>query len=93
MIDKHIVREMAAIGFSQKQIAERLQCSTRQVRRIARELNLTFDRSSIDAETENVVREFCATFLSAADTARKFGITKQAILKARSIQIINEAGA
>ena len=80
-IDKEAVAGMAKMGFKQKVIAERLGCSTRQIRRIFRELGLKTDKIQIENDVEEIVRDLCLSFESGEKVSLRFGVTRQAILK------------
>jgi transcriptional antiterminator len=84
MINKDSVVSMTKMGFTQKEIAERLGCSTRQIRRVLKEIGSSStgnSRIDIDQDTESTLREFMLTFSNGERAANSFGITRQAILK------------
>jgi len=80
IIDKNRVIKMANEGFTKVEIARRLECSERQVRRILN--GYKPERSGIkDYEAEQAVRFFYLKWESGEQAAERFGITRQAILK------------
>ncbi len=82
LIDKVRVAEMLGIGFTQAEIAKRLDCSDRQIRRIRKRLNLKNSTKLVESEDhEFALRNFFLSFESGEKVAEKFGLTRQAILK------------
>lgn len=76
-IDKNVITAMANTGFTRKQIAERLGCSERQVRRI---LGTANSRAVIPAaDTEDHLRNFYLAFETAPAVASRFAVSRQAI--------------
>jgi len=87
-IDKEKVFQMARMGFTRTAIAERLNCSERQVRRIIKDIeskkNIDLSKSEFniaDEDVEKALRELYSNFESAQTVANRFGISRQAILK------------
>ena len=83
IIDKTRVIEMAIMGFAQVEIAKRLGCSCRQVRRIIKQ-NPDLGKSKnikMDKIIEPALRQYFLAFESGERTAERFGLTRQAILK------------
>lgn len=70
-------------GFSKVEIAKRAGCSTKQVRRIERDVEETLNNNlpAPDPETENELRKFYLKFESAERVSERFGVSRQAILK------------
>jgi AraC-like DNA-binding protein len=81
VINKQAVIEMKKQGFTCKQIAERLGCSERQVKRITKGMPRG---KFIDSETEKISREFLSAFMPGAAVALRFGVTRQAIQQENS---------
>jgi hypothetical protein len=81
VIDKEMVIGMVKMGFKQAVIADRLGCSTRQIRRIFRGLGLKADKIKLDTDVEEIVRDLCLRFESGEKASLRFGVSRQAILK------------
>lgn len=85
MIDRERVEKMTLTGFPQIEIAQRLGCSARQVRRIQEELKVKKENTiKVTPEIEPVLRTYYSMFESGEKTAQRFGVTRQAILKDRT---------
>lgn len=86
-IDYEVVFQMRRMGFTCEVVAARLDCSARQVRRISkkieREKNITFkpSRELKDKDVEMALRDYYSSRESSQETANRFGISRQAILK------------
>jgi len=86
-IDREVVFQMAKTGFPKYLIAERLECSTKQVGRIVKEIEtdknikLTKNINLKDPEVEKACRAYYMKMESPEKVANRFGITKQALLK------------
>jgi DNA-binding CsgD family transcriptional regulator len=86
-IDCEVVFQMRRQGFTCVEVANRLKCSERQVRRISKQIekdkNITFksSKSLKDKDVEIALRDFYSSFESSQETANRFGISRQAILK------------
>lgn len=90
MIDRIRLAEMTKMNFTQKEMADRLGCSERQIRRIVKELDIDSSTTClkergtslrVTKESEECLREFFCQFESGERTAERFGISRQAILK------------
>jgi len=81
LIDKYRVMAMLKLGFTQKIIAQRCNCSTRQVRRYKDYLKIYNPQKLTEKEIENSLRDFFLNFESGERVSERFGITRQAILK------------
>jgi hypothetical protein len=82
LIDKNRVYEMKKMGFSNREISKRLNCSTRQLSRICK--GLVIDKSGLnvkDREVELSLRDLYLQYESGDKVAERFGISRQAILK------------
>jgi DNA invertase Pin-like site-specific DNA recombinase len=93
-INHTAVIEMTKMGYNRNTIADRVKCSERQVRRIVKDFeertNIKLDADTCvakglieDPEIETILRNVYSKFESPADTANKFGLTRQAIYKGR----------
>lgn len=86
-INKEVVFQMLRTGFTGVQIAERLKCSPRQISRIKREIekqkNIKFYKNMNlkDPQIERSLRDYYAAMESPEAVAKRFGVTKQAIIK------------
>jgi DNA invertase Pin-like site-specific DNA recombinase len=76
LINRESVIEMKKQGFTCKQIAARLGCSLRQVKRLTKGMQRG---KAVDSEVEKVSREFLSEFLPGTAVALRFGITRQAL--------------
>ncbi len=86
-IDKETVFQMLKTGFSRRTIAKRLDCSERQIQRLAKGFekakNRKFkkDNNLSDPEVEMAVRDHFLKLEPVEQTAKRFGISKQALIK------------
>lgn len=79
-LDHDQVALMIATGFTAAQIARRLSCTDRQVRRIAVARSLDFNPNPvIGTEDESALRRFYARTEGATRAARRFGVSRQTI--------------
>lgn len=86
-IDRETVFQMLRTGFTVKAIAKRMKCSSRQIGRIKKEIeqvkNIQFKKNTNlkDPEIEKALRDFYLKMESPEKTAKRFGVTKQALIK------------
>lgn len=77
------IKLMAETGFCKSQIADRLNCSYRQICRIARRRNIVFSKSAkriIGSNDEyRLWRYYYSIDQSYTKTALRFGVSRQAI--------------
>jgi DNA invertase Pin-like site-specific DNA recombinase len=79
-LDHDQVALMISTGFSAALVAERLDCSARQVRRIAVSRGLTVEPDpTIGTDDEPALRRFYARSEGATRAARRFGVSRQTI--------------
>jgi transcriptional regulator with XRE-family HTH domain len=82
LIDKQRVYGMRSMGFTQAEIAERLGCSVRQVRRILCAANLHTPPAKAGTPLiEGTLRNIYKKFLPGEAVGVRFGVSRQAILK------------
>ncbi len=86
-IDTDIVHAMLKQGFSQAEIARRLNCSSKQIGRIEKRLSIetgqTFERNTAlkVPEVEKALRSFFVKVESGDQVAQRFGISRQAVFQ------------
>lgn len=87
MIDREVVFQMLRTGFTKTEISNRLNCSRRQVTRIAKKIeadkNMKFksDFTLRDRDVELAMRSVYNIYEGGQQTANRFGISRQAIMK------------
>lgn len=83
LIDKESVIKMAITGFTRVEIAKRLGCSERQVRRILKKHPVMEGEKGLvkDGEVESAMRIFFLKWESGERVGERFGVTRQAVLK------------
>jgi DNA-binding transcriptional regulator LsrR (DeoR family) len=82
IIDKILLQEMINTGLSQKEIAKRLDCSTRQIRRICKAGK---SNNIINNDNEIYLRNYYSKFETCGQVGRRFGVTRQAINKLQEV--------
>lgn len=91
-IDRESVFQMARMGFTAQEIANRLNCSLRQVKRIKIEIqkskNISLDARKQeyykllkDPDCEDALRRVYMVTESAEKASKRFGVSRQAMLK------------
>lgn len=79
-LDHDQVALMIRTGFTAALIAERLDCSDRQVRRIAVARDLDFAPDpAVGSDDEPALRRFYARTEGVARAARRFGVSRQTV--------------